>query len=60
MTISALIGLDLSSNVALNKQPVGGYLGGALVRVLPANVVHWFVILAGTVMTIVYAVKYWS
>ena len=42
------------------SNPVGGYLGGTLVRVLPANVVHWFVILAGTVMTIVYAVKYWS
>lgn len=39
---------------------VGGYLGGYLVRVLPATIVRWFVILTGTVMTIVYAVKYWS
>ncbi len=39
---------------------VGGYLGGYLVRVLPATIVRWFVILTGTVMTVVYAVKYWS
>lgn len=39
---------------------VGGYLGGTLVRVLPAIVVRWFVILTGAVMTVVYAVKYWS
>ncbi|EJJ28758.1 sulfite exporter TauE/SafE family protein [Rhizobium sp. CF142] len=39
---------------------VGGYLGGTLVRVLPATIVRWFVILTGTVMTVVYAVKYWS
>ncbi|MGM4910682.1 sulfite exporter TauE/SafE family protein [Rhizobium sp. 768_B6_N1_8] len=39
---------------------VGGYLGGYLVRVLPAIVVRWFVILTGAVMTVVYAVKYWS
>lgn len=39
---------------------VGGYLGGYLVRVLPATIVRWFVILTGSVMTVVYAVKYWS
>jgi uncharacterized membrane protein YfcA len=39
---------------------VGGYLGGYLVRVLPATIVRWFVILTGAVMTVVYAVKYWS
>ncbi|XAZ21841.1 sulfite exporter TauE/SafE family protein [Sinorhizobium sp. B11] len=39
---------------------VGGYLGGTLVRVLPAIVVRWFVIVTGAAMTIVYAVKYWS
>ena len=39
---------------------VGGYFGGYLVRVLPAIVVRWFVILTGAAMTIVYAVKYWS
>lgn len=38
----------------------GGYLGGYLVRVLPAGVVRWFVIVTGTAMTVVYAVKYWS
>lgn len=39
---------------------IGGYLGGYLVRVLPAVVVRWFVILTGAVMTVVYAIKYWS
>lgn len=39
---------------------VGGYLGGYLVRVLPATIVRWFVILTGAVMTVVYAAKYWS
>ncbi len=39
---------------------LGGYLGGTLVRVLPAIVVRWFVIVTGAAMTIVYAVKYWS
>lgn len=39
---------------------VGGYLGGHLVRVLPAVIVRRFVILTGVVMTVVYAVKYWS
>lgn len=38
---------------------LGGYAGGALVRVLPAIAVRWFVIVAGTVMTIAYARRYW-
>ncbi|WP_315836498.1 sulfite exporter TauE/SafE family protein [Bradyrhizobium prioriisuperbiae] len=38
---------------------VGGYAGGYLVRVLPANVVRWAVIVAGTVMTAVYIRRYW-
>ena len=38
---------------------IGGYAGGALVRVLPAGVVRWFVIVSGTIMTVVYARKYW-
>ena len=44
----------------LSGAVVGGYLGGYLVRVLPATIVRWFVILTGAVMTVVYAVKYWS
>ncbi|CEJ11947.1 hypothetical protein BN1110_02242 [bacterium YEK0313] len=38
---------------------VGGYAGGHLVRVLPARLVQWFVIVAGAVMTLVYANRYW-
>ncbi|HEY8603074.1 sulfite exporter TauE/SafE family protein [Tsuneonella suprasediminis] len=38
---------------------VGGYAGGHLVRVLPANVVRGVVLTAGSVMSIVYAFKYW-
>lgn len=38
---------------------IGGYAGGALVRVLPAGVVRWFVIVSGAIMTVVYARKYW-
>ena len=37
----------------------GGYAGGHLVRVLPANVVRGVVLTAGAVMSIVYAFKYW-
>ncbi len=38
---------------------VGGYGGGSLIRVLPAAYVRWFVIAAGTVMTVIYARLYW-
>jgi uncharacterized protein len=38
---------------------VGGYAGGLLVRILPQRLVQGFVILAGTVMTLVYAWRYW-
>jgi uncharacterized protein len=38
---------------------LGGYLGGHLIRVLPAFIVRWFVIVAGFAMTVVYAVQYW-
>ncbi|QCI67335.1 sulfite exporter TauE/SafE family protein [Phreatobacter stygius] len=37
----------------------GGYAGGALVRVLPGRLVQGLVIVAGAVMTIVYAWRYW-
>lgn len=37
----------------------GGYAGGYLVRVLPAQATRWVVIVAGTVMTFLYAWKYW-
>jgi uncharacterized protein len=38
---------------------VGGFLGGRLVRVLPAEVVRVIVIAAGVVLTLVYAWRYW-
>jgi uncharacterized membrane protein YfcA len=37
----------------------GGFLGGRLVRVLPAELVRWVVITVGTVLTLVYARRYW-
>ncbi|TWC05206.1 AraC-like protein [Bradyrhizobium macuxiense] len=37
----------------------GGYAGGHLIRVLPAPVVRQFVIVAGAVMTVIYAARYW-
>lgn len=38
---------------------IGGYAGGLLVRVLPPYIVRWFVIVAGIVMSLVYAQRYW-
>ena len=38
---------------------VGGFLGGRLVRVLPAEAVRVIVIVAGVVLTLVYAWRYW-
>ncbi|MGN1286731.1 MAG: sulfite exporter TauE/SafE family protein [Bradyrhizobium sp.] len=37
----------------------GGYAGGHLIRVLPAPIVRQFVIVAGAVMTVIYAARYW-
>lgn len=38
---------------------VGGYAGGHLIRVLPAHLVRWGVIVVGTVLTVVYAQRIW-
>jgi uncharacterized protein len=38
---------------------IGGYGGGYLIRVLPAIYVRRFVIVAGAVMTAIYAERYW-
>ncbi|MCC8965339.1 sulfite exporter TauE/SafE family protein [Bradyrhizobium sp. Pear76] len=38
---------------------VGGYAGGYLIRILPAHIVRRFVIVAGAVMTVIYAARYW-
>lgn len=45
--------------VMLSGALIGGYAGGHLVRVLPAQIVRWFVIVAGGLMTVVYAQRYW-
>lgn len=38
---------------------IGGYVGGHLIRTLSATYVRWFVIVAGSIMTVVYADIYW-
>jgi uncharacterized membrane protein YfcA len=38
---------------------IGGFLGGRLVRVLPGPVVRWVVIAVGSILTLVYAWRYW-
>jgi hypothetical protein len=38
---------------------IGGFLGGRLARVLPPEAMRWIVITVGTVLTAVYAYRYW-
>lgn len=38
----------------------GGFAGGYLVRILPAEIVRSIVIFVGAVMTLIYAAKYWT
>lgn len=38
---------------------IGGYAGGRLIRVLPARFVRLGVIVVGTVLTVIYAVRIW-
>jgi uncharacterized membrane protein YfcA len=45
--------------VMLVGATLGGYAGGYLIRVLPARYVRWFVIIAGGLMTMIYAIRYW-
>lgn len=45
--------------IMLSGALLGGYIGGLLVRVLPAYIVRWFVIVAGIVMSVLYAQRYW-
>lgn len=37
----------------------GGFVGGRLVRVLPPPLVRWIVIVVGSVLTVIYAWRYW-
>ena len=48
-----------STLVVMAGASVGGFLGGRLVRVLPAPAVRWIVIAAGSALTLVYAWRYW-
>ncbi|MEZ2311650.1 sulfite exporter TauE/SafE family protein [Paraburkholderia sp. RCC_158] len=45
--------------VMLGGALIGGYVGGHLIRVLPAAWVRKFVIAAGVVMSLIYARQYW-
>ncbi|WP_316205062.1 sulfite exporter TauE/SafE family protein [Bradyrhizobium sp. SZCCHNS3004] len=47
------------TTVMLFGAMIGGYGGGYLIRVLPANYVRRFVIVAGAAMTVIYARRYW-
>jgi len=38
---------------------IGGFLGGRLARVLPPELMRWIVIAVGTVLTAIYARRYW-
>ena len=38
---------------------IGGFTGGRLVRVLRPELVRWIVIVVGTILTVVYARRYW-
>jgi uncharacterized protein len=38
---------------------VGGFLGGRLARVLPPTLIRGIVITVGTVLTMIYAWRYW-
>jgi uncharacterized protein len=38
---------------------IGGFLGGRLARVLPPAAMRWIIIAVGTILTAVYAYRYW-
>ena len=38
---------------------IGGFLGGRLARVLPPNLIRGIVITVGTILTVIYAWRYW-
>jgi uncharacterized protein len=45
--------------VVMAGAAIGGFLGGRLVRVVPPDSMRWTVIAVGTVLTAVYAWRYW-
>ena len=38
---------------------VGGFLGGRLARILPPNLIRRIVVTVGTILTVIYAWRYW-
>ena len=46
--------------VMLAGAACGGLLGGRMLRVIDASIIRNIVIIAGTILTCVYAVKYWT
>ena len=38
---------------------LGGFLGGRLARVLPPDAMRWLIITVGTLLTLIYAHRYW-
>jgi hypothetical protein len=45
--------------VVMGGALVGGFLGGRLARVLPPNLIRGIVITVGTILTVIYAWRYW-
>jgi len=38
---------------------MGGYVGGRVAGIIPEHFIRWVVIVAGSIMTVVYAQRYW-
>jgi uncharacterized membrane protein YfcA len=45
--------------VVMAGAAIGGFLGGRLVRIVPPDLMRWTVIAVGTLLTAVYAWRYW-
>ncbi|MGH7306334.1 MAG: sulfite exporter TauE/SafE family protein, partial [Candidatus Rokuibacteriota bacterium] len=45
--------------VVMAGATIGGFLGGRLARILPPDTMRWLVILVGTILTAIYAHRYW-
>jgi uncharacterized membrane protein YfcA len=49
----------LPTLVVMAGATIGGFLGGRLARVLPPELMRWIVIAVGTLLTAIYAHRYW-
>ena len=45
--------------VVMAGAALGGFAGGRLVRVVSPELMRWIVIVVGTILTVVYARRYW-